>query len=117
MLGAQCGLKPDEVLDMNVDMFNAFVSGYTEHLHDLQVLSVYTGYWAGYYGGGVKRPKKLDYILSIMERSWNKSRKKNSKDSKDIREPDVEGFLAMETSFKERKLKLKPVKDGEQIAE
>ena len=43
-VGSQCGVMPNDVLDMSLDMFNAVVEGYSEHLTDMQEIAVHNGY-------------------------------------------------------------------------
>lgn len=77
-------------------MFRAVIDGYTDHMFDLQVLSVHQGYWAGYYGRA-KKPKSIKSILDKMFRAREKSSKKSkSNEQQKAPDVDVEAFLAME---------------------
>ncbi len=92
-IGAQCGLKPNEVLDMSLDVFNAVIRGYSDHIFDLQVVAVHQGYWAGYYGRA-RKPKNLDTVLKKLLKAKSKDSRKNSQ--KKVTEVDVETFLKRE---------------------
>lgn len=92
-IGAQCGLKPDEVLDMSLDVFNAVVRGYSDHIFDLQLVAVHQGYWAGYYSRA-KKPKGLDIVLKKMLRIKSKDNQKKSQSK--VTEVDIETFLQRE---------------------
>lgn len=85
---------------MSLDVFNAVVKGYTNHLFDLQVISVQTGYWAGYYTRA-KKPKPLKSVISNVTRSKNKEEKTSRKGVK-ASEVNVDAFLAMEQKFQEK---------------
>lgn len=89
----QIGLKPEEVLDMSLEVFRACSEGYADHLTDLEILSVQQGYWVGYYSNS-KRPKSVKSIIDRILRS----REKGSHAS----EVDVESFLERERRFTER---------------
>lgn len=93
-VAAQCGLKPDELLDMSLDTFNAVREGYADRLFDLQLLSIQSGFWSGYYGNS-KHPKPLNNIMNTMIR--NKVNKKSSH----VEDIDVESFLEKERRRKE----------------
>ena len=90
-----CGLKPNEVLDLNFDTFNAVVEGYTDRVFDQQLITVQTGYWSGYYSNS-KHPKSADSIMMKMIDSRRKSSKSN------VSEIDVEEFLRREEAFNAR---------------
>lgn len=63
------------MLDMNLDMFKAYVEGYQEHLFDMQCLAVHQGYWAGYFQS--KKPKKPNQLLEQMIRDHTKEKNAN----------------------------------------
>lgn len=89
-------MKPDEVLDMSLDVLKAVIRGYTDHMFDLQLISVQQGYWAGYYNRA-KKPKSLETILKKLLKSRTKdSHKESSKKSQQNMEVDVETFLKRE---------------------
>nr|DAT31928.1 MAG TPA: hypothetical protein [Caudoviricetes sp.] len=92
----QIGLKPDEVLDMSLDVFQACARGYADHIFDLQLVGVQQGYWAGYYSSA-KKPKPLKYIMDKLF----KARRKGEHDAQTVEKPDVDvdAFLAMEAQF------------------
>lgn len=98
----QCGLTPQQVLDINLLTFRACVDGYQEHMFDLKCIAVTQGFWAGYYSKA-KRPKPLSTILQDLLKSHSRS-----KQSKEVRKPnvavdvDVEAFLEQERRFKEK---------------
>ena len=102
MVGAQCGLTPTQVLDMNLVTYSAAVEGYQEHLFDLRCIAVFQGYWAGYYGNS-KHPKSLSTVLSSMMREHKKAKKaKNGNVSKPKVDVDVDAFLQKEQKLKAR---------------
>lgn len=75
---------------MSLDVFNAVVKGYADHLFDLQLISVEAGYWSGYFSNS-KRPKPLESIMNKMIASRFKSQKQTH-----AQEVDVEHYLEME---------------------
>lgn len=87
MLGGQCGLTPDQVLDMNIPMVRAMVEGYQEHLFDLQCLAVHQGHWAGYFQS--KKPKPASSILEKMERDHRRELKRAKSKGKSVAKPEV----------------------------
>lgn len=91
----QIGLKPDEVLDMSLDVFQACSRGYLDRMFDLQILGVQQGYWAGYYSGNAKRPKSVKSVVDKMINGRNKK-------SEHAPEVDVESFLKMQEQFQAR---------------
>ena len=96
-IGYQIGLKPNDVLDMSMPMFKACVAGYEDRLFDLQLLSVHSGYWSGYYTNS-KKPKPLKRVLESMVDKRDQSRSPN----RHADTVDVDAFLAMERKFKSR---------------
>lgn len=78
---------------MSLDMLRAVISGYTDHIFDLEIVAVYQGYWSGYYNRA-KKPKPTKSIIEKMFRT----KERNSKTSKQQKaeEVDVETFLARE---------------------
>ena len=93
-IGAQCGLKPNEVLDMSLDMFKAVIQGYSDHIFDLQLVAVHQGYWSGYYNRA-KKPKSLGAMLKKMLKAKDKNDGRGY-EQKRVEDVDVEKFLAME---------------------
>lgn len=79
---------------MSLDMFKAVIQGYSDHIFDLQMLSVHQGYWSGYYSRA-KKPKGLESIIKKMLRGKEKSDTKPYKQKK-VEDVDVESFLRME---------------------
>ncbi len=99
----QIGLKPDEVLDMSLDVFRACSKGYQDRVFDQQLLGVQTGYWAGYY----QRAKKPTPLKSIIEKMLRRRDTEEARaKQKHVDEVDVEAFLAMEANFKSRMAQL-----------
>lgn len=93
-LGGQCGLKPNEVLDISLEVFQAYVDGYTDHMFDEQLMTVHTGFWAGYYANS-KHPKSVKSIITSLQ---NK-REHDKQGSAHVDTVDVDAFLAMEAKF------------------
>lgn len=91
----QMGLKPDEVLDMSLEVFQACTRGYSDRLFDQQLIAVQQGYWAGYYNRS-KKPKSLKQIFEKLVKGRNA---KTSNVKPDI---DVEAFLKTEAKFKNK---------------
>ena len=85
---------------MSLPMFQAVLEGYQEHLFDLKCLTVYAGYWAGYYGN-TKRPTPVKDILKKLFDAHRRSKRKASKDYVKP-EVDVDAFLQRERNFKAR---------------
>lgn len=83
---------------MSLEVFQAYVAGYSDHLFNQQTLAVQTGYWAGYYSKA-KHPKNIKTILTTMLRKRTQAEKKIKMPAPEV---DVEAFLAMEQKFKER---------------
>lgn len=78
---------------MSLDVFKAVIRGYSDHLFDLQILSVYQGYWAGYYTR-TKKPKNLEVILKkLLKARSNNGQKKSQKKATEV---DVDTFLMRE---------------------
>jgi hypothetical protein len=102
-VGAQIGLKPDEVLDTTLDVLKAMIQGYSDHIFDLQLVCTQAGYWAGYYSRA-KKPKSIKQIVSTMLRGKEAEERKHSKSKNAVKpEVDVEAFLEMERQFQLRK--------------
>ena len=85
---------PEQVLEMNIPMFRAFIDGYQEYLFDQQCLAVHNGYWAGYYQS--KKPKPANHIIEKMIQDHKKAAKVDP--GKNIPKPevDLERFLRLE---------------------
>lgn len=86
---------------MSLDVFQAVVSGYSDRLLDMQILSVQTGYWAAYYVGS-KRPKLPKDVAASMLRAHKKSERQKKAVAVSTPAPaaDVDTFLAREARFK-----------------
>ena len=100
MAGAQCGLLPEQVLSMSLEHFKAVMQGYAEHLFDLKCLTVYAGYWAGYYSNS-KRAKPVATILEELNQAHRK--RKHKRKTGTVPDVDVEAFLEQERRFNERR--------------
>lgn len=96
-IGFQIGLKPDDVLDMNYDSFQACLQGYQERMYDQQCISLMQAYYTGYYTRA-KKPKSISSLIQKLDFE----RLKSSKTKGTAEEVDVEGFLERERRFKER---------------
>lgn len=83
---------------MSIDVFNAYVKGYGDHLFDQQVLAVQMGYWAGYYSKA-KHPKNIKTILQNMLRKRQNAEKRIKSPALEV---DVETYLETERQFKEK---------------
>ena len=79
---------------MSLDVLKAVIQGYSDHIFDLQLLSVHQGYWSGYYNRA-KKPRNLESVLKKMFKAKEKSTEKPSKQKK-VEDVDVASFLAME---------------------
>lgn len=77
---------------MSMDVFQAYLKGYSDHLFDLQLLGVQQGYWSGYYGRA-KKPKNLNSVMEKLMRNRHKGSRQHAPDV------DVEAFKAMEERF------------------
>ena len=84
---------------MSLPQFKAVMQGYEDHLFDLKCLTVYAGYWAGYYSNA-KRPKPINVILQELFRSHKKVQKKSTASVRP--DVDVEAFLRQEAEFNRR---------------
>ena len=99
----QCGLKPDEVLNMSMDMFQSCLQGYSDLLFDQQLLGLQSGYWAGYYGNpNMKRPKPLKQIIQMLVRNKEKADKQLKGAVINKPEVNVDAYLELERQFHER---------------
>lgn len=79
-IGAQCGLKPDEVLDMTLPMFRAFIRGYDDHMFSLQRIAVISGFYSGYYMSS--KPKPLDQVLQQLDDEYTFNRNGGTRQAK-----------------------------------
>lgn len=92
-VGAQCGLKPNDVLDMSLDMLKACIQGYSDHLFDLETVGIKAGFWAGYYSKA-KRPRS--YVRVIKDLIKKRRLGKSPANKPNV---DVEAFKSMENKF------------------
>lgn len=79
---------------MSLDMFQAYVNGYTDHMFDAQLMTVHTGFWAGYYSNS-KHPRSVKDIMASLQRKRDRARKTGVHADT----VDVDAFLAMEEKF------------------
>ncbi len=88
---------------MSMEMLKACVDGYSNRLLDMQLLSLQSGYWSGYYSRA-KKPKTLKLIAETLMRKMGTS---NNSKPKHAAEVDVDAFLEQERIFAERMSTLK----------
>nr|DAJ97136.1 MAG TPA: hypothetical protein [Caudoviricetes sp.] len=79
---------------MSIDVFNAYIEGYGEHMFDYQLLAAHVGYWAGYFQS--KRPKPLEVVLNKLIKAHKNPQQKHTD------EVDVESFLKQQEEFNRR---------------
>lgn len=79
---------------MSIDVFNAYIEGYGEHMFDYQLLAAHVGYWAGYFQS--KRPKPLEAVLNKLIKAHKNPQQKHTD------EVDVESFLKQQEEFNRR---------------
>lgn len=91
---------PEQVLSMSLPTFKAVLEGYQEHLFDLKCLTLYVGYWVGYYNNA----KHATSLGEMLKKLFKEHLKLKNKKQKELARPevDVEGFLQQERSFKSR---------------
>lgn len=84
---------------MSLDVLQAYIKGYGDHLLDQQIIAVQSGYWSAYYSGA-KHPKPVNKITEDM---MNRHKLEDARSIKTPR-PDVnvEAYLEMEAQFKAR---------------
>lgn len=79
---------------MSLDMFQAYLDGYADHMFDQQLMTIHTGFWAGYYTNS-KHPKAVSTIMTSLQKKRDQARQgKVHADS-----VDVDAFLEMERRF------------------
>lgn len=84
------------------------MQGYSDHVFDMQLLTVHAGFWSRYYN--TKRPKPLHYILNKLV--LGRSKTKDVKGNEPIPEVDVDAFLAREARFKNRMMEVNSTRAG-----
>lgn len=84
---------------MSLDMFNAYVLGYSDSLLDKQIIAMQTGHWAAYFVGS-KHPKNPKDLAEKMHAEHAKQGAKCQNFSAPRPEVDVEAFLETEAKFK-----------------
>ena len=92
-------MKPDEVLDMSLEVFTAYTRGYSDRLLDQQILAMQTGHWAAYFVVS-KHPKSPKELAEKMCNEHKKQDAKLKNPTAPRPEVDVEGFLEKEAKFK-----------------
>lgn len=85
---------------MPLDVFRACISGYSDHIFDLQILGVQQGYWAGYY----TRARKSKSPQRVIEKMLQTKTRCNEKTGSNVTKPevDVAAFMETEARFKQR---------------
>lgn len=83
---------------MSLEALYAYLAGYSDHLFNLQLLSIQQGYWAGYFTRA-KRAKPLKNIIEELVRAHTEKAPLQPKDRPDV---DVEAFLRTEQEFQKR---------------
>ena len=83
---------------MSLEVFRAYIDGYSDHLLDQQILSMQSGYWAAYFVGS-KHPKSMK---ELAEKMCARKDAKRPEVSVARPEVDVESFLEREANFKAR---------------
>lgn len=84
---------------MQLDMFNAYVRGYSDQLLDQQILAMQTGHWAAYFVGS-KHPKSTKELAEKMLKDHLKQDAKLKNPSAPRPDVDVEAYLEQEARFK-----------------
>lgn len=84
---------------MQLDMFNAYVMGYSDQLLDQQILAMQTGHWAAYFVGS-KHPKSTKELAEKMLKDHLKQDAKFKNPSAPRPDVDVEAYLEQEARFK-----------------
>ena len=84
---------------MSLEVFNAYVAGYSDRLLDQQILAMQTGHWAAYFVGS-KHPKSPNELAKNMQKAYAKQDAKLKNPSAPRPDVDVEGFLEKEAKFK-----------------
>ena len=84
---------------MSLDVFQAYVKGYSDRMLDNQIIALQSGYWSAYYAGA-KHPKPVHKIAEDMvKRHKAQDARKISTPKPDV---NVDAFLEMEAQFKVR---------------
>lgn len=92
-------MKPNDVLDMSMDVFTAYVNGYSDRLLDQQILAMQTGHWAAYFVGS-KHPKSIKELSEKMLKEHLKQDAKLKNPSAPRPDVDVAAYLEQEARFK-----------------
>lgn len=83
---------------MSLEVLNAYLEGYSDHLFNLQLLSIQQGYWAGYFTRA-KKARPLKKIIDELVKGRTKKAPKKLEDKPDV---DVEAFLQAEREFNKK---------------
>ena len=83
---------------MSLEVFNAYVAGYSDRLLDQQILAMQTGHWAAYFVGS-KHPKSPKNLAEIMCKQHTSRDAKRSTTHVDRPEVDVDTYLEREARF------------------
>lgn len=88
---------------MNLDSVKAYVEGYQDHMFEHKCLTVYTGYWTGYYSNA-KRPKPLEQVLKALSKAYDRAKRDSHSKQNVVSRPDVdvEQFMQRELRFKSK---------------
>lgn len=89
--GAQIGLLPDQVLDLDLWQFNAVVDGYQESILDQTVIAVQSGYWSCYWNMNPDAKTLQEVIRSYTHPN-------EIAEEKDV-QPDINQFVARTQLF------------------
>ena len=73
MAGAEVGLKPKDIYDMEYWEFNFYLKGYRERLYHEEVQLMKQSYNTGMLSRESKRkPKSLEYYINQIDREFHK---------------------------------------------
>lgn len=84
---------------MSLEVFNAYVAGYSDRLLDQQILAMQTGHWAAYFVGS-KHPKTPKNLAETMHKQHMSRDAKRSTTHVERPEVDVETYLEREERFR-----------------
>lgn len=98
-MSARCGLKPNEVLELNLGQVQAVIDGYSYRLADEECNAIMAGYYSAYYQS--KHPRKpTEIIKKLMQAARDKvSGKRKSADYKVDMVDEIARFEEMERRF------------------
>lgn len=90
-------MRPHEVLDMNLDQFYAFVTGYSDKLICDECNAVWAGYYSAYFMS--KNPKKPGDIIKKIIHEHDKANKNTSHDTDIDINAEISKYEQLETRF------------------